>query len=212
MVPKFSASVSDFLAAYRRDAPLRWSPDDHVARQAFVNLHLAGAGWLDWSSEAATLELLQASWMAAPLASAGEYETIFVAGPVTELLEPAQLFQQAANHLKPGGRLVGILPCLRDNSPESQQFRDLAAARLWPYYTVEDLTELAEEAGLEPDRSASGFVPIPRFKEAVLEGRLVFQGFRQIFERLQAQGYDPREIGWGELRLVAILNQNPSSS
>lgn len=203
MVHKYPASVSDFLTAYQHDAPLRWSPEDHVARQDFVNHHLAGAGWLDWSSEAAALELMQAAWMAAPLVSAGKYETIFVAGPVTELLEPAQLFQLATDNLKPGGRLVGILPCLRDNSPENQQFRDLAAASLWPYYTVEELTELAEEAGLEPDRTASGFAAILRFKESVLDDQLVFKGFRRVFDQLETQGYDPMIIGWGELRLVA---------
>jgi len=54
--------------------------------------------------------------------------------------------------------------------------------------------------------SASTFVAIPRFNEAVLKAELHFQGFNRIFDQLVRQGYDPREIGWGELRFVAVLN------
>ncbi|MBI3191965.1 MAG: hypothetical protein HYZ36_04805 [Pedosphaera parvula] len=177
-----------------------------------MNRHLDGADWLDWSTEAAAAELVQASLMSTPLSSVGGRPAILLAGPVVELLEPAQLFTFAADHLKAGGKLVGILPCLRDNAPENQQFRDLAAAELWPYYTVEELTETAEETGLQADRTASAFVPVRQFNESVLNDQLVFKGFRRLFDQLEAQGYDPAVVGWGELRLVAALNQSPSSS
>ena len=129
-----------------------------------------------------------------------------LAGPVVELLEPSALFPQAAAALVPGGKLIGVIPCLRDNSPESRGFTEIAAATLWPYYTAEELLEMLRETGGQLDSTASGFRAVPQFNEAVLGDRLGFKGFNRIFERLTAQGYDPMEVGWGELRFVASLN------
>ena len=134
------------------------------------------------------------------------YDAAVLAGPVVELLEPAWLFREAAAALRPGGRLIGIVPCLRDNSPESRTFADLAAETLWPYYTAEELLEMLREEGWRVELETGGFFTIPRFKEAVLKGELGFKGFNAIFAGLAAQGYDPIEIGWGELRFAATVN------
>ena len=128
-----------------------------------------------------------------------------LAGPVVELLEPARLFGQAASPLRPGGRLVGIVPCLRDNSPESEEFMQLAAATLWPYFTAEELLELLGESNWQVELQARAFIAVPRFNEAVLKGQLGFKGFSRIFDQLMAEGYDPMEVGWGELRFVATM-------
>lgn len=201
----FPPICADFLQHYRHDAPFRWSAEDFAAQQEFVNRHLAGTAWLDWSTESAALDLLQATLALTVLTTAGEGEAILLAGPVVELLDPAQVLGCAAKHLNPAGRLVGIIPCLRDNSPESQLFSQLATTTLWPYYTAEELLEMLRETGFQPQAGSCAFADIPRFNEAVLEDRLAFKSFRQIFVQLETEGYDPMEVGWGELRFVAQL-------
>jgi len=99
---------------------------------------------------------------------------------------------------------VGIIPCLRDNSPESRVFAELAPSVCWPYLTAEEVTEALQEAGLAPQPNATEFAVIPHFNAAVLKDELGFKGFRKIFDQLEAQGYDPAAVGWGELRFVAV--------
>jgi len=199
----FSAAGAEFLEHYQRDAPVRWSSHDLAAQQEFVGAQVVGGDWLDWSTPAAALQLVQA---AAGQTSAGtpvKSDAVVLAGPIVELLEPMALFSQARGPLGPGGRLVGIIPCLRDNSPESDQFIQHAKATLWPYYTAEELLEMLRETDWQIESQLSGFTPVPRFNLAVLNDQLGFKGFNRVFTRLSAEGYDPMEVGWGELRLVA---------
>jgi len=202
----FSASGAEFLENYQRDARLRWSPEDLAAQQEFVNSQVTGRDWLDWSTPGAAMELVQASRGQTSMGTAAKFEAVVLAGPAVELVDPAWIFRQASPPLVPGGWLVGIVPCLRDNSPESQVFADLAAETLWPYYTVEDLLEVLRESGWRLASQAGGFVPVPRFNDAALKDQLGFKGFTRIFARLAAEGYDPMAVGWGELRLVATVN------
>jgi hypothetical protein len=88
-------------------------------------------------------------------------------------------------------------------------FAELVAAALWPYYTAEELIEMLAEEGWQIHRESSRFVPIRRFTEAVLMDQLAFKGFRKIFDQVEAQGYDPGEVGWGELRFVAEMTKEP---
>jgi len=201
-----SAASAEFLENYQRDAPVRWSPEDLAAQQKFVNRQVAGRDWLDWSTPAAALQLVQA-WQRRISAGATEtYDAVVLAGPVVELLELTALFRQAAPSVRPGGRLVGIIPCMRDNSPESQSFAKMAARALWPYPTTEELMEMLQESGWRVDSSSSSFTAIPRFNEAVLKSQLAFKGFNRIFAQLAAEGYDPMKVGWGELRFVGALD------
>ena len=206
MISASFAARSEFLAYYRHDAQLRWSETDREEQREFVNQHIAGSSWLDWSTEGAAMELIQASLTNISVSVAGRYEAVVLAGPVAELIEPVVLFQQAIAPLSSPGRLIGIIPCLRDNSPESQLFAELAATTLWPYYTAEELIEMLAEAGWQIRRESSQFVSIRRFIEAVLKDQLAFKGFRRIFDQVEVQGYDPSEVGWGELRFVAEIN------
>ena len=199
----FSAAGAEFLENYQRDAPVRWSPDDLAAQKEFVGAQIAGGDWLDWSSPAAALQLVQAAAGQTSKGIAGKSDAVVLAGPIVELLEPLALFSQARGPLGPGGRLIGIIPCLRDNSPESDQFMHQARATLWPYYTAEELQEMLGETAWQIESQVSGFIPIPRFNLAVLNDQLGFKGFNRIFSQLSAQGYDPIEVGWGELRFVA---------
>jgi len=201
----FSATAAEFLENYHRDAPARWSADDLAAQREFVNAHLAGCAWLDWSTPAAALQLVQARHAETALGTAEKHDAVVLAGPVVELLEPARLFGQAVSPLRPGGRLVGIVPCLRDNSPENEEFMQLAAATLWPYFTAEELLEMLGESDWQVEPQGRGFIAVPRFNEAVLKGQLGFKGFARIFEQLMGLGYDPMEVGWGELRFVATV-------
>ena len=196
---------SEFLAHYRHDAEVRWSETDRKEQRDFVNEHIAGSSWLDWSTEGAAMELIQASLTNIGVSGTGRYDALVLVGPVTELIEPPILFQQAVAPLKSPGRLIGIIPCLRDNSPESQLFAELAATALWPYYTAEELIEMLAEAGWQVQHESNQFVSIRRFTEAVLKDQLSFKGFRRIFDQVEAQGYDPSEVGWGELRFVAKM-------
>src|SRR6185503_17177099 len=98
-----------------------------------------------------------------------KYDALVLAGPVVEMIEPATLFSHAAAPLNPDGKLIGIIPCLRDNSPESRSFAELAAADLWPYYTAEELFEMMRESGWQVDSAAGGFVAVRQFNEAVLK-------------------------------------------
>ena len=206
MISASFAARSEFLAYYRHDMQLRWSETDREEQREFVNQHLAGSSWLDWSTEGAAMELIQASLTNISVSVAGRYEAVVLAGPVAELIEPAVLFQQAIAPLKSPGRFIGIIPCLRDNSPESQLFAELAATTLWPFYTAEELIEMLAEAGWQIWRESSRFVSIRRLIDAVLKDQLAFKGFRKIFDQVEVQGYDPSEVGWGELRFVAEIN------
>jgi hypothetical protein len=204
MTPIHSAAGAEFLEHYQRDTTVRWSAEDLAAQRQFVHTHVAGRTWLDWSSPAAGLQLVQSSLAQTAVGTPEKYEAIVLAGPVVELVEPVVVFKQADVPLESGGKLIGIIPCLRDNSPESQRFMEQAAATLWPYYTGEELLEMLRESGWLVARESSGFVAVQRFKEAVRAGQLGFTGFGKIFERLMAEGYDPMEVGWGELRFVAV--------
>jgi hypothetical protein len=199
----FSAAGAEFLENYQRDAPVRWSPNDLAAQQEFVGAQVAGDNWMDWSTPAAALQLVQAAPAQNSAGTAKKSDAVVLAGPIVELLEPLALFSQARGPLGPGGRLVGIIPCLRDNSPESDQFMQQARATLWPYYTAEELLEMLRETDWQIESEVSGFIPIARFNLAVLNDQLGFKGFNRVFTRLSAEGYDPMEVGWGELRLVA---------
>lgn len=196
---------------YQNDLRLRWSPADLAAQQDFVVAQLGELDWLDWSGDAAALELIQSEVVDISAAPTAKCMAILVAGPITELIQPARLFAFAARHLRPVGRLVGIIPCLRDNSPESRLFAERAAAELWPYHTAEELRELLREAGFEPVTGATGFTPIPQFNRVVLRDQLGFKAYKHLFTQLEAEGYDPAEIGWGELRFVATMTgESPS--
>ena len=203
MTLPFPSAASDFLQNYSRDAAFRWSAEDLVAQQQFVNAQVARKQWRDWSTESAAFQLMQASFAGTSLAESNRYEAIVLAGPIVELLQPDELFSSATAFLNPGGTIVAIMPCLRDNSPESQLFAQIAASTLWPYHTAEELLELVREAGVKPDARLTRFVSIPRFNEAVRKDQFAFKGFRRVFEELEAQGYDATEVGWGEVRLVA---------
>ena len=201
----FSAAGAEFLENYRRDTPVRWAPDDLAAQRDFVGAQIAGRVWLDWSTPEAALQLAAAVAGQVPAGPTEESEAVVLAGPIVELLEPVALSTQARGPLGPGGRLVGIIPCLRDNSPESDRFMHHARATLWPYYTAEELLEMLRETAWQIESPACGFASIPRFNLAVLNDQLAFKGFNRVFARLSAEGYDPLEVGWGELRFVADL-------
>jgi hypothetical protein len=201
------SAVAEFLQHYAQDARQRWFPEDLAAQEAFVREQTANVDWTDWSTESAARQLLQTSLVATADGLGGRHEAILVTGPIVELLDPAALFGRAAGRLQPEGRLVGIIPCLRDNSPESQLFAQFAASTFWPYYTAEEFTEMLREAGFSPVLETTRFVAVTRFNEAVLKDELGFKGFSKAFQQLQAEGYDPMEVGWGELRFVASLMQ-----
>ncbi len=200
-----SATSAEFLENYQRDTPVRWSPEDLAAQQGFVNRQVAGRDWLDWSTPAVALQLIQAKQTRISAGLREAYDAVVLAGPVVELLDLTALFLEAALSVRSGGRLVGIIPCLRDNSPESQGFVEAAARTLWPYHTAEELTERLQENGWGVDGSSSGFTAIARFNEAVLKSQLAFKGFNRIFAELAAEGYDPMKVGWGELRFAATV-------
>jgi hypothetical protein len=202
MAPIISAAAAEFLENFQRDAPVRWSADDLGAQREFVNAHISGRDWLDWSTPAAALDLVQSRAPTAPGATGG-YHAVLLAGPVVELLDPETLFTHAMAALSPGCRVVGVIPCLRDNSPESRLFAEYAAADLWRYCTAEELLEILRETEWTVDPEATGFFAVRRFNEAVLGDELGFKGFNRVFTRLAAEGYDPMEVGFGELRFVA---------
>ncbi len=197
--------AGNFLASYAQDARRRWTREDRAEQQAFVHHRLCGRRWADWSTETAALALLQPGLVPAALAQGHEPDVVLLAGPLVELIDPLELFRAAADHLAPGGVLVGIVPCLRDNSPESDLFARLTAEAFWPYFVAEELLELLREAGFTPNPDCK-FVPIPQFQHAALRRELAFPGFGEVLGRLQAEGYDAHEVGWGELRLAASLD------
>ena len=203
MTSLFSAAGAEFLEHYQRDVPVRWSSGDLAAQQNFVCAQAAMDDWLDWSTPAAALQLVQATAGQTAPGTTEKSDAVVLAGPIVELLEPTVLFRHARGPLDSGGRLIGIIPCLRDNSPESDRFMQHARVMLWPYYTAEELMEMLGEAAWQVESPASGFIPIPRFNLAVLNDQLGFKGFNRIFSRLSTEGYDPMEVGWGELRFAA---------
>ncbi|HVY71452.1 MAG TPA: hypothetical protein VHH73_16080 [Verrucomicrobiae bacterium] len=188
---------------FRHDLPLRWSASDLAEQQAFATQNIAAGDWLDWSSDTAAMDLVQAAMGQPFYPQPGVFGSILLASPVAEMIPPELLFSSAARQLGPGKRLVAILPCVRDNSPESWLFCRQAEKLFWPYHPAEELLETLRDAGWEPDPEQSRFHPVTPFKTAVLADKLGFKGFRRVFDQLEAEGYDPMEIGWGELRVVA---------
>lgn len=199
--------ATEFLQHYAHDVRLRWTTESLEAQQAFVTSGIAGLDWLDWSSEAVALQILQAHLTSTELGFTRHYEAVLMAGPLVELMEPPVLLQHAHRHLETKGRVIGIIPCLRDNSPESSLFCEVASEILWPYYTAEELLEMIAETGLIPNREQTQFVPILEFNRTVLNDALGFKGFRRVFDQIGEQGYDPIEVGWGELRFEATLDR-----
>jgi hypothetical protein len=206
------SGAGEFFANYQRDARCRWSRSDLAAQQEFVISQVEGKRWLDWSGEHATLELLQSGLVSTALPDRQRYEAVLLAGPIVEILDPFELFAAATSYLQSNGRVIGIIPCLRDNSPESQLFSELAKSSLRGYSTAEELIEMLHEAGLKEDGDLTRFVAIPQLVDAALKGELGFESFHRIFRELETQGYDPREVGWGELRFVAALGAHTEIS
>lgn len=200
---KIPMECGEFLSHYTQDLPLRWSAADLADQRRFVQGQIMGKRWLDWSTESAAFELLQARLLGTAPSLPASNEIIILAGPVAELIDPDWLFATAAVRLRPGGKLIGIIPCLRDNSPESRCFGEFAATHFRTYSTEEELIEMLDEAGLDTERDATSFVANRSFIEAVRQDQLSFKGFRHIFDRLASEGYDPSEVGWGELRFAA---------
>lgn len=195
-------AAGEFIQHFRADCAIRWSPAELAAQQRFAQENVRG-DWLDWSSEAAAFELVQASVMNQFFPYPGSFDSLLIASPVAEMVHPLTLFGCAARQFPRAGRLVGIIPCVRDNSPESRLFCEFATQLFWPYFPVEELMEMLGETGWKIADGASSFHPLPRFNEVVLADQLGFKGFRRVFGRLEAEGYDPAEIGWGEARFVA---------
>jgi len=193
----------EFLSHYSRDLQLRWSHAELADQRRFVQEQIMGRRWLDWSTESAALELLQARLLGTPPNLSASNEIIVLAGPVAELIEPDWLFATAAARLRPMGKLVGLIPCLRDNSPESRCFAEFAAAHFRAYSTAEELIEMLREGGFDTEHGTASFIANGSFIEAVRRDQLSFRGFRRIFDQLGSEGYDPSEVGWGELRFSA---------
>lgn len=204
-MPPPLSELGDFLAHYERDAHLRWSADDLQAQRDFVQKHIRGGTWLDLSTPEAALELVQ-RWLHPAAGSsliAVPHDVVLLAGPPVELIELDSLAGYAIESLAPAGRIVGVIPCLRDNSPQNQAFMDASAEILWPYRTAEEILETLRDAHLEVDTAAASFVRIARFNDAVWSNQLAFEGYRRVFERLAQRGYDPISVAWGEVRFVA---------
>lgn len=199
----FSPAVAEFLQYYAHDQPFRWSAEDLAAQAQFVTQTTAGLSGSDWSDPALAMPLLQAAMLGTPTAIEHGYDAILLAGPLTEILPAETLLDLALGHLNPAGTIVAVLPCLRDNSPESQQFMDVAQAKLWPYRTAEEWLELFKEVGFDATQIKAEFVPIPQFVSSALTDKLRFTPFKEVFTAVEAAGYGAHEVGWGELRLVA---------
>lgn len=199
-----SGRVFEFLRHYQADVPQRWSAEDLAAQSQFVEPWLAGKRWLDWSTEASALALLQNRLVPALGSWDENSQAILLAGPIAELIDPQELIHAAGSAIETGGYFIGILPCLRDNSPESQLFAEISAQSLWPYFMAEEWMEVLSEASLEVEQG--GFVPAPAFHRAVMQDCLQFKGFGEVFSKMSQQGYDPYEVGWGELRIAAKLS------
>lgn len=205
MNPLSLAHATELLQHYAHDLRLRWTREDLDSQQTFVSNRIAASDWLDWSTESAALQILQAHFASTEIGFTRPRGALVITSPLVELIELTVVLQHAVQHIRSGGRLIGIIPCLRDNSPESALFCEVASEILWPYFTAEELLEMIAETDLTPNREYTQFVPIPEFNRAVLKDALGFKGFRRIFHRVEEQGYDPIEVGWGELRFEATL-------
>ena len=199
----FSPFTAEFLQSYAHDQSFRWSEEDLAAQGRFAESAVAGLSWSDWSSPALALPLLQAAMLATPTILEHDQDAILLAGPLTELMPAETLIPLAQTHLNPSGRVVGIIPCLRDNSPESQRFMDLAAEKLWPYHTAEIWLELLQDVGFEAAGIQGEFIARPQFARSALAGKLQFTPFAELFRAVEAAGYGAHEVGWGELYLIA---------
>jgi hypothetical protein len=198
-----AALISDYLLHYNTDLKSRWSEEALRFQANFVTSRLPKNGIWDWSAPAITLQLLQARLLSEKTAPPPGTSLILAAGPLMELLSPSAIVEEAARSLKQNGRLIAIIPCLRDNSPENEFFAMHASENLWPYYTAEYWQETMQEGGFMT-------IDPPQFKEnrefsmAQIEGRMNFRGFMPLIEKLQNEGYDPIEIAWGDLHLNLV--------
>jgi len=199
----FSPAIVEFLQHYAHDQPFRWTAEELAAQGRFAESALAGTSWSDWSDSAMALPLLQAALLNTPTSLDHDQDAILLAGPLTEIMLAERLLPLAQSHLNPAGRLVGIIPCLRDNSPESQHFMDLAAEKLWPYHTAEVWLELLQDTGFTATGIKAEFIARPQFAASALTEKLHFTPFTELFRAVEAAGYGAHEVGWGELYFVA---------
>ena len=199
----FTPAIVDFLEHYAHDQAFRWSAEDLAEQAQFAEQALADVAWCDWSNPGMALPLLQAAMLNTPTALEHDYDGILLAGPLSEIMPAETLIPLAQAHLNPAGRLVGIIPCLRDNSPESQRFMDLAAEKLWPYHTAEIWLELLQDTGFEATGIKGEFIARPQFAASALTGKLRFTPFAELFREVEKAGYGANEVGWGELRFLA---------
>ena len=129
------------------------------------------------------------------------------------------------------GRLignVGLFTAWRDIDPEFGEQPEMGwimdpeyhgtgmaseacAAAQWNCPTAEELLESLVECGLEVQPGWK-FVPSPVLKSEAALRKIRFGPHLQAIQTVESAGYDPAEIGWGELRFAGSLNQSPSNS
>ncbi len=199
----FNPAIAEFLQAYAHDQPFRWTAEDLAAQGRFAEAALEGVAWSDWSDPILALPLLQAAMLNTPTSLEHDQDAILLAGPLSEIMPAETLIPLAQAHLSPAGKLVGIISCLRDNSPESQHFMDLAAEKLWPYHTAEVWLEVLQDAGFAATGIKAEFIARPQFAASALTDKLQFKPFAELFRAVEAAGYGAHEVGWGELHFVA---------
>lgn len=199
----FTPAIAEFFQHYAHDQAFRWTEEELAAQGRFAESALAGNSWSDWSEPILALSILQAAMLNSPTSLEHDQDAILLAGPLSEVMPAETLIPLTQSHLNPAGRLVGIIPCLRDNSPECQHFMDLAAERLWPYHTAEVWLELLQDTGFAATGIRAEFIPRPQFAASALADKLHFTPFAKLFREVEAAGYGAHEVGWGELFFVA---------
>lgn len=199
----FTPAIAEFLEHYSHDQPLRWTEEELAAQAQFAESALSGVAWSDWSDPSIALPILQSAMLDTPSSLEHELDGILISGPLSEVMPAEMLLPLAQEHLSSTGKLVGVIPCLRDNSPESQLFMDIAAEKLWPYHTAEVWLEVLQDVGFVATGIKAEFIARPQFAVSALAAKLHFTPFTELFRAVEAAGYGAHEVGWGELYFVA---------
>ncbi len=203
--------AAELLATYPVDDPLRWPDAMQAERGRFVDAVVSNLSALDLSDPPVAFEIAQTALTGSNPAFSERFPALIMAGPLVDLIDPAALLSLVAPFLTPTAIVAGLIPCLRDNSPESAAFAEACAAAQWNCPTAEELLESLIECGLEV-QPGWRFIPSPVFRSESGLRKVCFGPHLRAIKAVESAGYDPGEIGWGELRFSGCLNQSPSNS
>jgi ubiquinone/menaquinone biosynthesis C-methylase UbiE len=127
-------------------------------------------------------------------------DAVVAMGLVDQLPDAALFFGEAHRVLRPGGSLAAAAICYEGDSPAERAHAEASREHDYYYSPYQEVISAVSGAGLAIE--SAEFVPlapIPRDER----GQPQFRPFREIEDRVRAQGFDPAEVRMGSAMIRA---------